>query len=747
MDREADRLDLRGRVANPEENPGVHISSFPAVPDHSIIMPRGHKSKKRPQARSETQSCGNAQAAAAAEEESTPSSSPQCEGISQGKPGAGSCSSSQGPPSAPTTTTTSEAASCPGSDEASKGQEDDGAESSEAPLLSEFSEADDFKNKAVSLELFLLYKYKMRQPILKDDMLNIVGEDYQSQFPEMFKTACEQIEIFFALDIEEVDSTRHSYALVSKLKLPNNGRVRAGRGLPKTGLLMHILGMIFINGNRVPEEEIWNDLRLMHVYPRRKHFVFGEPKKLITQDFVRLKYLECHQVPGSDPPRYEFMWGPKAHLETSKMKVLEFWAKINDTLPSAFPSCYEEALRDEEESPSHRSSQGCHYCTDPCTLQGHGQQNHSTLREVQGSSSYRPGHHITCPGLSAVAAASPSHIIPGTNPFSVRHRSQRHKTQNQQASQDEAKSGRMFEAAAPIEEEPPSSSSSVLEGNPQHSSATEPTSCSQGSCRAPTTSITSSVAFHTKSEGSQDEEHSPSSEVLPPENPGCDPLSMEVAVLQKFILHKYRMKQPILGEDMLNTVDQKYQHQFPEILKKASESIEVLFAVDLKEVDSTKHSYDLVSKLKLPNSGRVRAGRGFPKTGLLMNILGMIFLNGNRASENEIWEFLNAMRVFPGRKHYIYGEPRKLITKDLVKLKYLEYRQVPHSDPPCYEFLWGPKAYSETSKMKVLEFWAKLSDTVPSAFTSPYKEALREEVERAQARWPPEAGTSATGRE
>ena len=62
-----------------------------------------------------------------------------------------------------------------------------------------------------------------------------------------------------------------------------------------------------------------------------------------------MKYLEYHQVANGDPPRYEFLWSPRAHVETSKMKVLKFLAKVNDTVPSAFSSHYEEALRDEEE--------------------------------------------------------------------------------------------------------------------------------------------------------------------------------------------------------------------------------------------------------------------------------------------------------------------------------------------------------------------------------------------------------------
>ncbi|XP_076963630.1 melanoma-associated antigen B10-like [Callospermophilus lateralis] len=70
--------------------------------------------------------------------------------------------------------------------------------------------------------------------------------------------------------------------------------------------------------------------------------------KLITQDLVQERYLEYQQVPSSDPPKYQFLWGPWTHAKTSKMRILEFLAKIHDVVPSAFPSWYEEALRDEE---------------------------------------------------------------------------------------------------------------------------------------------------------------------------------------------------------------------------------------------------------------------------------------------------------------------------------------------------------------------------------------------------------------
>uniref|UniRef100_A0A8D1DSZ0 MAGE family member B5 n=2 Tax=Sus scrofa TaxID=9823 RepID=A0A8D1DSZ0_PIG len=218
-----------------------------------------------------------------------------------------------------------------------------------------------------------------------------------------------------------------------------------------------------------------------------------------------------------------------------------------------------------------------------------------------------------------------------------------------------------------------------------------------------------------RGEFSQDEKHPCSSKLLPSTESTCsDTLTRKVGLLEQFLLYKYKMKQHIMKEDMLKIIDQKYHDRFAEILKRASECIEAVFAVDFKEDNTTIHSYDLVSKLKLSNNGRVSAGRGLPKTGLLMTVLGVTFRKGTYATEEDILKFLNKMQVYAGRKHSIYGEPRKLINKDLV------------------EFLWGPKAHMETSKMKVLEFLAKVNDTVPSAFSLQYEEALQDEEERAQ---------------
>lgn len=54
------------------------------------------------------------------------------------------------------------------------------------------------------------------------------------------------------------------------------------QSMPKHGLLMIILGVIFTVGNCASEEDIWDFLNIMEVYAGREHFIFGEHRKLIN---------------------------------------------------------------------------------------------------------------------------------------------------------------------------------------------------------------------------------------------------------------------------------------------------------------------------------------------------------------------------------------------------------------------------------------------------------------------------------
>ncbi|CAK7312429.1 Melanoma-associated antigen B4 [Vulpes lagopus] len=213
---------------------------------------------------------------------------------------------------------------------------------------------DPLSRKASMLVQLLLEKHSSGEPVPRAALLKTVGRKYREHFPEVFRCAAERLELVFGLELREVDARSQSYALVSKLGLA--AAATSTRELPKTGLLMTLLGVIFMKGNRAAEEDIWEFLHMLGVYEGRWHLIFGEPRKLLTQDLVRQGYLEYRQVPASDPPRHEFLWGPRAHAETSKMQVLQVLAKINDTVPSCFPDLYAEALLDQEERAGPRAS-------------------------------------------------------------------------------------------------------------------------------------------------------------------------------------------------------------------------------------------------------------------------------------------------------------------------------------------------------------------------------------------------------
>ncbi|KFO21664.1 Melanoma-associated antigen B5 [Fukomys damarensis] len=131
-----------------------------------------------------------------------------------------------------------------------------------------------------------------------------------------------------------------------------------------------------------------------------------------------------------------------------------------------------------------------------------------------------------------------------------------------------------------------------------------------------------------------------------------------IEILERFILDKFNLKQLFTKEETLRVTSWKYRDEFAEIFKNACEHLEAIFAVEVREVDSSHRSYDLVSKLILLNNGRIHLGRGYPKTSLLMKVLAMIFMKGNSAAEEDIWRFLKKMRMHTGRKHLVLQFPR-----------------------------------------------------------------------------------------
>ncbi|XP_070319347.1 melanoma-associated antigen 10-like, partial [Odocoileus virginianus] len=242
------------------------------------------------------------------------------------------------------------------SDEDSSSQEEEGTGSLQASEDTKSLPSNLLNEKVVNLVHFMILKYQQKEPITKAEMLKVINERDNKQFPVIFEKASKCLEMISGIDVKEVDPKTHSYVLVNSLGLTHDKKNSDDQIMPTNGLLIIILGVIFIEGNCVPEENIWDFLNMIGVHAGRKHFIYGEPRKLITRDWVQENYLEYRMVPNSDPSRYEFLWGPRAYAETSKLQVLEFLAKIKGVDPISFSLWYEEALRDEEERAGARNN-------------------------------------------------------------------------------------------------------------------------------------------------------------------------------------------------------------------------------------------------------------------------------------------------------------------------------------------------------------------------------------------------------
>ncbi|KAH0519332.1 Melanoma-associated antigen B4 [Microtus ochrogaster] len=220
-----------------------------------------------------------------------------------------------------------------------------------------------------------------------------------------------------------------------------------------------------------------------------------------------------------------------------------------------------------------------------------------------------------------------------------------------------------------------------------------------------------------------------------------DLMTRKMGILMEYMLLKYIVQQPLKRGEMLKAINKRFKEHFPEILKKASYRLDVVFGLELKEVLPHGQAYELVSKLDFEDDGSRFNELGVPTRGILIALLSVIYLNNYCAAEEDVWYFLNALGVYDAIIHVFFGDIRKLITEDLVQEKYLVYHQVPNSDPPSYQFLWGPKAYAETSKMKVMDFLAKTREALPGVCLSRYEQALIEEEEEVQAAAAVKSGT------
>lgn len=113
---------------------------------------------------------------------------------------------------------------------------------------------------------YLLVKNRKTVAIKRADMLKYVIKRYRSFLPEIFKEASELPELVFGFYLKELDSAEPSYVLIRKIDPALVWGLTGDQGTPKTRLLMITLDSIFMQASCVPEEVVWEVLRVLEAH-------------------------------------------------------------------------------------------------------------------------------------------------------------------------------------------------------------------------------------------------------------------------------------------------------------------------------------------------------------------------------------------------------------------------------------------------------------------------------------------------
>lgn len=196
-----------------------------------------------------------------------------------------------------------------------------------------------------------------------------------------------------------------------------------------------------------------------------------------------------------------------------------------------------------------------------------------------------------------------------------------------------------------------------------------------------------------------------------------------------YLLVANQKKYAIKRVDIIKHVIKEYAKCYARVLDGARVKLQKVFGIRLVELPDKKGQYMLINDIET-NPEHSHLSWSKPENaqmGLLATVLAIIFMNDNSIADGELWHALKKLDVTAECHHPEFGDVHKLLSKDFVRQLYLEYRSVPNSDPVVHEFMWGPRAHEEVSKMELLDFVCQIyGDGVqPDQWNSQYKEATK----------------------
>lgn len=212
--------------------------------------------------------------------------------------------------------------------------------------------------KAHELMWYVLARQQRRAALWFPDMVrDVLGGGYKKWCRSILRRTSLLLARVFGLHLRLASLHTLEFSLVRALEPAELERVAlgaaagggpggAGGRMPMMGLLLMVLGLIYVKGRGARESAVWNVLRILGLRPWKKHPTFGDVRRLLTEELVQQRYLKYQRVPGAEPPEFEFLWGPRAAREITKLQIMEYLARVFKKDPQAWPTRYREALQE-----------------------------------------------------------------------------------------------------------------------------------------------------------------------------------------------------------------------------------------------------------------------------------------------------------------------------------------------------------------------------------------------------------------
>ncbi|XP_063953197.1 non-structural maintenance of chromosomes element 3 homolog [Lytechinus pictus] len=203
--------------------------------------------------------------------------------------------------------------------------------------------------KVSNLVQYMLIMEAKKNPVKRSDLYKNVFKEHKNILPEVLRRAKVKLNEIFGYELVEAEqggkTKTKCYFLLNSLSSDLTQDLVRNNDEVKFGLLYIILALIFMNEGQMSDVQMWLLLQKLELNPEEKHPVYGDVRKLVTQDFTKQLYLDCQKIPNTDPVESEFKWGLRAEKEMDKEQILNLVAQImGEQNPSIWKTQYREVL-------------------------------------------------------------------------------------------------------------------------------------------------------------------------------------------------------------------------------------------------------------------------------------------------------------------------------------------------------------------------------------------------------------------